>query len=206
MATVSYRPAGFFIYAMPEISIHSDIIKRLRKGSYEAFDALYDLYADSLYGFVLLHTKSVTEAEDIMQDTFLKLWNMRSSVSDTGSFKTMLFTIARNRIIDAFRRQINRQNFEDYIQFCEEEQLLDNTTEEKIYYEDFLDKLALAKNKLTTAQRRVFEMSREEGMSNKDIAAFSNVSEQTVKNQLSSALKVLREELRKYNFFFALFL
>lgn len=191
---------------MREISIHSETIKKLREGSYEAFDTLYNMYADSLYGFALLHTKSKESAEDIVQETFLKLWNMRTSLSLEGSFKSMLFTIAKHDMIDAFRRQINRPEFEDYIQFCEEENLIDNSSVEKILYDDFLEKLALAKQKLTPAQRRIFELSREEGFNNAEIASLSNLSEQTVKNHLSSALKILREELQKYNFLFALFL
>lgn len=191
---------------MPEKSIHCETIKKLHEGSYEAFDTLYNVYADSLYGFALLHTKSTVQAEDIVQDTFLKLWNMRESLSVEGSFKSMLFTIAKNHIIDIFRQQINRANFEDYIAFCEDENLLDNTSVEKVYYNDFLEKLAIAKQKLTPAQRNIFELSREEGMSNTEIAAASNLSEQTVKNHLSAALKVLRVELGKYNFLFALFI
>ena len=87
---------------MREISIHSDTIEKLKQGSYEAFDTLYNMYADSLYGFALLHTKSAVQAEDIVQETFLKLWNMRASLSVEGSFKSMLFTIARNHVIDVF--------------------------------------------------------------------------------------------------------
>lgn len=191
---------------MPEKSIHCETIKKLQESSYEAFDTLYNVYADSLYGFALLHTKSTVQAEDIVQDTFLKLWNMRESLSVEGSFKSMLFTIAKNHVIDIFRQQVNRANFEDYIAFCEDENLLDNTSVEKVYYNDFLEKLAIAKQKLTPAQRNIFELSREEGMSNTEIAAASNLSEQTVKNHLSAALKVLRVELGKYNFLFALFI
>ena len=126
---------------MHETEIHSNTIEKLKRGSYEAFDTLYDMYADSLYGFALLHTKSSVQAEDIVQETFLKLWNMRASLSVEGSFKSMLFTIAKNHVIDVFRQQINRPDFEDYIRFCEDEHLLDNTSVEKIYYDDFIDKL-----------------------------------------------------------------
>lgn len=187
---------------MHETEIHRNTIEKLKRGSYEAFDTLYDMYADSLYGFALLHTKSSVQAEDIVQETFLKLWNMRASLSVEGSFKSMLFTIAKNHVIDVFRQQINRPDFEDYIRFCEDEHLLDNTSVEKIYYDDFIDKLAIAKQKLTPAQRNIFEMSREEGMSNAEIAVLSDISEQTVKNHLSAALKILREELRKYNYLY----
>lgn len=191
---------------MSELHSHREIIERLREGSYEAFDELYRMYADSLYGFALLHTKSVVQAEDIVQETFLKLWNMRASLKEEGSFKSMLFTIARNHVIDVFRQQINRPDFEDYIRFCEHESLVDNASVEKIYYDDFIDKLTIAKRRLTPAQRHVFELSREEGLSNAEIATLSNLSEQTVKNHLSAALKILRSELQKYNFLFALFI
>ena len=64
---------------MHETEIHSNTIEKLKRGSYEASDTLYDMYADSLYGFALLHTKSSVQAEDIVQETILKLWNMRAS-------------------------------------------------------------------------------------------------------------------------------
>lgn len=191
---------------MTNVSIHKDAIEKLREGSHEAFDVLYDAYADSLYGFALLHTKSTSEAEDIVQETFLRLWNMRTSLSVEGSFKSMLFTMAKNQVIDAFRQQISRSRFEDYIRFWEEENLLDNSSVEKIYYDDFIAKLTVAKQKLTPMQQHVFELSREEGLSNAEIACLSSLSEQTVKNHLSASLKTLRLELLKYNFLFSLFI
>lgn len=191
---------------MSEVYIHSNLIEKLNKGSYEAFDELYSLYADSLYGFALLHTRSRVQAEDIVSDTFLKVWNMRASISPAGSFKAMLFTIAKNQMIDVFRKQINRPEFEEYILFCEHENLLDNTSEEKIYYDDLIGKLAVAKQKLTPSQRKTFELSREEGLTGSEIALLLNLSEQTVKNHLTAALKILRAELRKYNYLFALFI
>lgn len=191
---------------MADISIHKDLIRKLRDGSYDAFNSLYEAYADSLYGFVLLHLKSPAQAEDIVQETFLKLWNMRSGLSLEGSFKAMLFTMAKNQIIDCFRQQINRPAFEDYIRFCEDENLLDNSSVDKIYYDDFLEKLSIAKQQLTPQQRTIFELSREDGMSNAEIVSMTQLSEQTVKNHLSAALKTLRTELQKYNFLFAIFI
>ena len=182
---------------MHETAIHNNTIEKLKRGSYEALDTLYNMYADSLYGFALLHTKSVVQAEDIVQETFLKLWNMRASLSVEGSFKSMLFTIAKNHVIDVFRRQINRPDFEDYIRFCEDENLLDNATVEKIYYDDFIDKLALAKQKLTPAQRNIFEMSREQQMSHREIAETLGISVNTVQESISLSLKSLRGYLQK---------
>ena len=117
---------------MHETEIHRNTIEKLKRGSYEAFDTLNDMYADTLYGFALLY--SYVQADFIVGGTFLKLWGMRASLSVEGSFKSMLFTIAKNHVIDVFRQQINRPDFEDYIRFCEDEHLLDNTSVEKIYF------------------------------------------------------------------------
>lgn len=181
-------------------------LKELKKGSYIAFNEIYDLYADSLYGFVLLHTKSPSIAEDIVQDTFLKIWKIRENLKEEGSFKSLLFTIANHLIIDAFRLQINKPIFEDYIRHYENEGFAENLLEERISYDDFIEKLAHAKRQLTKGQLTIFEMSKEKGLSIPEIATLLNISKQTVKNQLTMSLKILRTELVKYNFFFFLFL
>ena len=116
----------------------------------------------------------------------------------------MLFTIAGNLIIDAFRKQINKPEFEDYIKYFDNEIVADNSSEEIIYYDEFLEKLTLSKRILTEGQRHIFELSRESGLSNKEIASKLGITEQTVKNHLSAALKTLRTELSKYNYLFTL--
>jgi RNA polymerase sigma-70 factor (ECF subfamily) len=182
-----------------EIDILKSYIKELRKGSHKAFNAIYDMYADKLFGFVFAHTKSREMANDLVQETFLKLWIMRESLSVEGSLLAMLFTISHNKMIDTFRAQINKVEFEDYIEFSENAEMEDNAIERKIYYDDFLKAIKLCKNLLPNRQMEIFEMSRENGKSIEEIASELKISEQTVKNQLTSALKMLRAELVKYN-------
>ncbi|WP_080904842.1 RNA polymerase sigma factor [Parabacteroides sp. Marseille-P3160] len=175
------------------------IIQDLRKGSHGAFNILYDMYADSLYGFVLANTKSPSLSEDIVQETFLKLWNYREQLKIEGSFKALLFLIAKQQMINTLRKQINQPDFEEYIKYCDSEKFADNSAEEKIFYDDFQEKLNKIKHLLSDRQREVFELSKIEGLKNKEIAEKLNISEQTVKNQLSAALKILRSELIKYH-------
>ncbi|MDF9831390.1 sigma-70 family RNA polymerase sigma factor [Parabacteroides sp. PF5-6] len=176
-------------------------ITELKNDSHRAFSCLYDIYADSLYGFVLLHTKSTFLSEEIVQDTFIKIWTNRHKLNTEGSFKSLLFTMAKHQLIDSFRSQINKIEFVDFIEYCEE-QHTHNPVEEDIYYEDFYEKLTQAKQILSERQRLVFELSREKGLELKAIADTLGVSEQTVKNQLSSALKTLREKLKEYSYYF----
>ena len=182
-----------------DVDILKSYIKELRRGSHKAFNAIYEMYADKLYGFAFAHTKSREMANDIVQDTFLKLWTMRETLMEDRSLQALLFAITHHKMIDMFRTQINKVEFEDYIEYTESAYLDDNATEKKIYYDDFLKALKLCKSLLPLRQIEIFEMSRENGKSIEEIANQLKISEQTVKNQLTSAMKTLRTELVKYN-------
>lgn len=187
------------------MSIDSFYIRELKSDSHKAFNHLYEAYSDSLYGFVLLHTRSADIACEVVQDTFIRIWDIRYTISTEGSFKSLLFTVAKNKIIDSFRRQINKAEFVDFIEYCENENLTCNNSETELYYEDFYKELLTAKNMLSPRQRQIFELSREKGFNNAEIAESLNINEQTVKNQLTTALKIVRTQLAKYHLLFALF-
>lgn len=186
--------------------IHSSLIKGLKSGSYEDFDKLYAIYSDLLYGFVLNLTKSSSEAKDILQETFLRLWQTRTKISEEKSFKSYIYTIARNLIIDSFRNQMRSVAFEEYIKSDAYQNYTEDTLENNLDFDEFRKKFEEAKEKLTERQLEIFELSREQGLSVTDIAGKLQISEKTVKNQLSLAMKMLREELTYYYFFLFLFL
>jgi RNA polymerase sigma-70 factor (ECF subfamily) len=127
---------------------------------------------------------------------------MRETLSVEGSLQAMLFTMSHHKMIDTFRAQLNKVEFEDYIEFSENADLGDNAIEKKIYFDEFIKALKLCKSQLPHRQMEIFEMSRENGKSIEEIASELKISEQTVKNQLTSATKTLRTELAKYNLVF----
>lgn len=188
------------------MDIHCQLVKELRCGSHEAFDQLYDIYADLLYGFTLDLTKSPSEAKDVLQETFLRVWINRDNISSEYPFKAYLYKIARNLILNSFRKQTNSIAFEDYICSEEYQTNADNNTDKEIYFDEFCRNLEEAKGKLPDRQKQIFELSREQGMSIAEIAEELNLSEQTIKNQLTLALKTLRETLSKYSAFLWIFL
>lgn len=184
-------------------TIESDIvksyIKELQKGSHKAFNAIYDMYADRLYGFAMVHTKSRQLSEDVVQDVFLKLWKNRKNISTEGSLQALLFTISKNKIIDLFRAQINKVEFELYIEYMQEinGNFEESEIERMLHYDDFVKILKVSKRLLSERQLEVFELSREKGRTIKEIADELNLSEQTVKNQLSTSLKKIRNQISK---------
>ena len=120
---------------------------------------------------------------------------LQENLSLETSFKSYLYTIAHNLIIDSFRKKIDSVAFEVYIQSDAYQNYTENNTENEVYFDEFLDKLNEAKKKLSSRQLVIFELSREKGCSIKDIAEKMGISEKTVKNQLTLALKTLKSEL-----------
>ncbi|MDR2810759.1 MAG: RNA polymerase sigma factor [Tannerellaceae bacterium] len=173
---------------------HILLIRELRAGSCKAFNKLYALYADLLYGFILHLTKSPSEAKDILQETFLRIWQTKEHISTDASFKSYLYTIARNLMIDSFRRRLRSVAFDEYINSDAAQNYVDNGVEKEINLDEICAKLEQAKDKLTARQRQIVELNKEEGFSISDIAAQLHLSKKTVKNQLSMGMKTLRAE------------
>ena len=189
-----------------ENNILKSYIKELQGGSHKAFNAIYDMYADKLYSFALAHTKSQETAGDIVQETFLRLWTMRESLTVDGSLQSLLFTISNHRLIDLFRKQINKTEMELYISYKEEEAGQEENTEAetKLLYDDFVKTLKLCKKLLTGRQLEIYELSREKGKTIEEISEALNLSEQTIKNQLTTALKKIKDGLLKTNILYLL--
>jgi RNA polymerase sigma-70 factor (ECF subfamily) len=152
-----------------------------------------------LYKFVLHLTKSPDEAKDVLQDTFLKVWQSREDISPDLSFKSYLYTIAKNLIIDTLRRQTKSVAFEEYINSDAYRNYSENDVESNSNFDDFKRSLEQAKKKLTARQLEVYTMSMEQGLSNSYIAERLNLSEKSVKNLLTLAMKTLRSELSHFN-------
>ena len=171
----------------------SRMVEGLKRGSYNDFNRLYSIYADTLYGFVLSLMKSPSSAEDILQETFMRIWDRRNSLDPSQSFRSYIYIIARNLILDGLRKQLNNADFEEYM-LNYAHPMLDNNVEDAMNFDDFTAKLAAAKSKLTPRQKLVFELSKEAGYKNTEIARMLECSEKTVRNVLSSAMKILRTE------------
>ena len=191
---------------MPDLSsIEKKYILELNQGSYRAFDALYSLYSRRLYGYALKLTKSHHDAEEIVQDTFVKLWLNREHVLPNESFQSYLFTISKNTLLNKVRSVVNAPIFVDYITFINDQSISENNIVEELNLDDFRIKLFEAKKSLSDTQLNVFELIKELGYNNTEVAIRLNLNEQTIKNQLSLALKILRKKLQEHSALFSLF-
>ena len=173
-------------------------VNQLREDSYEAYTVLYKFYMPKLYAFIYNMTRSKDFAEEVVQKTFIKLWENRTTINPDASFKSYLFTIARNHMLDEFRRQINHPVFAEYIEYSNWLPLSENTTEHQLDFREFLAELDKAKKKLTSRQAEIFHLNKETGQSIQSIALQLGITEQSVRNQLSIALGILRKEMKNF--------
>lgn len=173
--------------------IEHELISRLKNGSQEAFDAIYGMYARKLYAYCLQYTKSRVETEEIVQDVFVRLWLNKSKIRQEDSLRSLLFTMSKYRLINAYKARLHSPVYEDYVNY--QDRIATGGQAEKLEYEEFVMQLKEILHQLPDTQRRVIELSRFEQLSNKEIAAQLQLNEQTVKNQLSLGLKTLREKL-----------
>ncbi|NDV81898.1 RNA polymerase sigma factor [Bacteroides sp. 51] len=167
----------------------------LKEGSYNDFKFLYEQFSGNLYGFAFSLVRSESLAKDIVQETFMKVWINRETIQPGLSFKSYLFKISRNLIIDEFRKQMSNPVFENYLDYCDELQTSHHEIEQQIDFDLFILRLEEAKKKLTLRQREIFEMSKEQGLSSSKIAEELGISEQTIYNQLSTVMRILRKEI-----------
>lgn len=169
-------------------------LAQLRENQPQAFNELFSLYAPRLCRFAHGYLKSQADAEEVVQECFLKVWARRHEFDAGIVFKTYLYTCAYHAVLKQLRLQ-RSWTFEDYQQallITEDSptQQLEYTELEKLYQS------ALAK--LPPRRRQVFVLSRQAGLSYAGIAAELNISVKSVETQMTHALKFLRTYFRAH--------
>ena len=174
---------------------HSDyeLVKRLQKGDVEAFDLIYERYSGKLYLFCMKYLRSHEESEELIQSVFLKIWENHKGLLKESSFRSYLFTISYNDICKLFRRRDYQKRFIDEVLNTRSHATFE--IEEGIDYRSVLERVQKIIDKLPERQKTIFEKSRKEGMSTKEIAKELKLTPGTVDNYISEALKTIRNGL-----------
>lgn len=172
-----------------------NLILNLRNGSYKAFEQLYEMYSSRIFYFSVKYTHSQQDAEGVVQDVFIKLWENREIIDPDKSFSSYLFTISKNIIFNQSRKKLNEIAYRDYLRAFLEETSDDD--EHEIYIKDLRNKLEKSIQQLPEKRRQIYLLSREDGLSYKEIAEKLQISTKTVEAQISLALKALRNVFNK---------
>ncbi len=172
------------------------LIAHIAKDDTGAFETLFHLYHKRVYAFAQSLLNSADDAEEIVQNVFLALWNQRKNLNISSSFTSYIFAIARNMVYEHIRQKINKEAFSEY--YLEHNVEYSFITEEEVAYNELEGKVQKYIDLLPERRREIFVLSRIEKLSYKEIAGKLNITENTVDTQIRNALNTLRRQLIEY--------
>lgn len=182
-------------------SVNTYHISALKGGSRNEYEKIYlDLFG-LLYSLGKQYLGDAEEAEEIVQDAFLKLWELRSELSEESNIRNFLYTLVKNNCLNRLRNKQNAarllKNYH-YLEMQYHYEALVKMGDSFGQFEELKEKIDQSIASLPDDLRIVFEMSRFQDMRYKDIAIQLGLSEKTVEARMTKVLKILRAELRDY--------
>lgn len=180
------------------------LVKKLAEGDFNAFDALFKFYHKKLYHFALSLLKNSEDAEDVVQEVFVRIWENRDNIKIRHSFKSFLFTIAYNIIVNQLRKRMADVRFREKL----EKNIQTDLTREAdhLVYMELDNRFRTVLSQLPPQRKRIYKMHRDLKMTYKEIGQKLNISPNTVRNQFSEALKFLQEQMKSDSLLILLFI
>nr|WP_068892052.1 RNA polymerase sigma-70 factor [Pedobacter panaciterrae] len=179
-------------------SSEKSLIVLLKKHDVHAFNELYSRYCKELYAVAYKRLLSKDDVQDIIQDIFISIWNNCENLDEELPLGPYLFKSLKFKIIDHFYKNKSR-SLVPITDFNEAENVHQNTDHNLFLTKELEEVLNKEINNLPLKMKQVFLLSRKDYLSNDKIAERLSISSQTVKNQISLALKKLRQSLEDYN-------
>ncbi len=159
------------------------------------FKCLFDKYKDRLYNYAFAISHSQYVAEEITQEIFIKLWICRDMLGEVENMDSYVFTIARNKTLNHFRKAANDSKLLKELQ--QRMVHAENNIEEHVLITDYDKSLQEALTLLSPQRKLVYQLSRNQGLNHQQIATELHLSHNTVKNHLVEALKFIRKYIHK---------
>jgi RNA polymerase sigma-70 factor (family 1) len=182
----------------------ADLTELLKSGDRFAFTEIYNRYKLVLHNHAWNKTRNNAEAQDAIQEVFSNLWTKREMIQIGSNPSGYLYTCVRNHILNLFAKKQVQQKYIDSIhQFAQQKTALTDHRVRESMLRDVIEKEIA---ELPPRMREVFELSRKQHLSHKEIAAIMGTTEQTVKKQVSNALKHLRTKLGLLQYIYLLWM
>ncbi|MEM1408849.1 MAG: RNA polymerase sigma-70 factor [Bacteroidota bacterium] len=162
----------------------------------KGFEEVYNLHVVKLCQIIYRYTKDYSTAESIIQNVFVALWKKRESLEIQGTIENYLVGAVKLALLEHNRKKaIRRDRLEEHlIDYCG----YADCTENVLTFNELNDKVNQLTDQLPCQCKRVYQLSRVRGLTNKEIASTLLISENTVENHLSKALRFLRSNLKEY--------
>lgn len=169
-------------------------LDKIRSGDVKAFEAIFASYYQPLCHYSMKFIRDPDEAEEVVQDMFVRFWNKRNELNITVSLKSYLYQSVKYACLNRLKHQkVVRAHEQHHIR-----QSSANEDSDVLVEQELEDKIQASLEKLPPERKKIFLMSRNEELKYKEIAEKLNISIKTVENQMGKALKLLREELAEF--------
>jgi len=172
------------------------LVNHLRLGNPRAFEKLFLKYHKKVYYFCYNILRNREDSEGLVQNIFTDIWENRERIDGTRSFYGYLFRIAKNKLYNHMRKSLNDQVYKEYI--INSNDGADNKTEIELNFNELNKIIEGIISRLPPRRKEIFNLSRSEGLTYREIGKKLNISENTVDTQIRNALHFIREELKGY--------
>jgi RNA polymerase sigma factor, sigma-70 family/RNA polymerase sigma-70 factor, Bacteroides expansion family 1 len=159
-----------------------------------AFDAIYEKFCKRIYSFIIRYVKSDADAEEIIQEVFLKIWENKDKIDVYSSFESYIFTISYNSTISLLRKRVSEKKYIEHLKALQTTENVFEITDE-VYYNELNSQIQSLLSELTPRQKEIFLLSRENGLTHDEIAKKLGISPNTVKNHIVTTLNFLRSKI-----------
>lgn len=174
-----------------------NIVEKIKTGDEKAFEELFNSYYGQLCLFATKIIEDEMNAEEMVQDIFVKFWEKREQLTIETSLKNYLFRSVKNSCLNTIKHNKTRKQYAQHIlSEAEKNNFNDNYIEV-----DLAKKIEDSIESLPEKRREIFRMSREEGLKYREIAEKLKISIKTVETQMALAIRTLRDKLKNYNTF-----
>ena len=171
------------------------LVYYLKQGSSKAFEQLFLRYHKKLFHYCTKILNNREESENIVQNVFMEIWENRITLNEEKSFNSYLFKITKNKVYNALRKKFNERI---YLEYITGNHGTSGTADGHAYEtEQFLETIEKLINLLPDRRKEIFRLSRDKGLTYKEIAQQLQITENTVDTQIRNALDYLREEVGK---------
>ena len=185
------------------LSDTEEIISRLKNEDKSVVDVLFAYYYPRLYHFSKSILKLENEIDDILQEVFVKIWLNRQKIGNPETFNAYIYTITKNEVLSHLRNNLRDHTFRDHLFLHAVAEEYQSST--PLEYEEIKTGIDKIVANLPDKRRRVFILSRTEGLSNKEIAHQLNISEKTVEDHITHAIRQIKNSMKEVGIFSLLY-
>jgi RNA polymerase sigma-70 factor (ECF subfamily) len=172
------------------------LIRELQCGNAKAFELLYKQYHARLFNFCMSILRNRQDAEGMVQEVFIAVWENRGKLDESRSFSGFVFSVAKNKALNRIKKNLSQKV---YLEYMQTENHVQQDMVSDIESRELMDFLLATIQELPDKTKEIFLLSRNEGLTYKQIASRLDITENVVDHEIRKSLKYIRDKLATFH-------